>query len=514
MKNTINITGEEKSFIYLIDYSTNNEYKESDNIGWHNCDLNKDTVHLFNNSIDHFRHGNNWYSTTTMSLNSEYIPDNIKYSKLKIYIPNYNVSIYKRGIKYALTVNTWINGVKIDLGSFVFKPTETIACPEGLIKRGINEYCEYIEFDIIDPFEVAYADDWIDFRHNVCNEPLQQNSTESMLYVSLYIIDEYEERYMINSEYNGGITCFNIADSYDELALDLSQEYDPLGLTLTLDYNYVYDWFLSYLYETYNINAAHRDIEFELVIKNKDSIIIGPRIGYNMDEYNSRGIQFISYNTIMKDSNMSLFFSDWNNYEDGWNFVVSLIVNDPGKITEDKTIEHNVDGLNYIQYVTRRTDDDVELFNTVSNEIPITQEIFSRYISGSDKIIDIKDMQINTYNVVNKIENKIFQIERPNESKSNLIQPVFFKVKDTETLTLHPEVTENICINLDDYKSKVNRFILQIDNCKYDQIGANKYGILFKIVGKTLSEELVSGTYYILNENYELVTTGKYNCIR
>jgi hypothetical protein len=123
-------------------------------------------------------------------------------------------------------------------------------------------------------------------------------------------------------------------------------------------------------------------------------------------------------------------------------------------------------------------------------------------------------MNINKYNVINKIENKIVQIERPNDSKSNIIQPVFFRVKDSEVLTLHPVVTENICINLDNYKSKVKKFILQIDNCKFEQIGYNSYGALFKILGNTLSKELISGTYYILNEQYELVTSGKYNCVR
>ena len=36
------------------------------------------------------------------------------------------------------------------------------------------------------------------------------------------------------------------------------------------------------------------------------------------------------------------------------------------------------------------------------------------------------------------------------------------------------------------------------------------YGIIFKIVGRELPTDVTSGTYYILNENSELVTTGKY----
>ena len=123
-------------------------------------------------------------------------------------------------------------------------------------------------------------------------------------------------------------------------------------------------------------------------------------------------------------------------------------------------------------------------------------------------------MEIKTYNVVNKIENKIVQIERPNESKANIIQPVFFRVSEAEMLTIHPMVTENVSINLDNYKSKVDKFTLQIGDCMFNQIGSNGYGILFKITANSLPSTIVNGTYYILDDNYELVTTGKYNCVR
>jgi hypothetical protein len=122
-------------------------------------------------------------------------------------------------------------------------------------------------------------------------------------------------------------------------------------------------------------------------------------------------------------------------------------------------------------------------------------------------------MEFINYTVVNKIENNILQIERPNESKSNIIQPVFFRVKETEFLTIHPAVTENISINLDDYKSKVKNFILQIEGCTFKQIGTNSYGALFKVVGSNLPKNMPTGLYYILDENYELITTGKYKYV-
>lgn len=505
MRNNINIVGNNQTFTYIIEYQKGNSYTDNKDIYWSECSKERKCIHLFEGDVEYFRHKNDWYNINTLQKNDNYIADDVNISKIKIYIPNHSVSTYAKGIRYCVNLNTWINGYKIDLGSFIFKPNDCLANDFGILKNGNNEYSEYIEFNIIDPFYLTYSDSWINFRHNVCKEPLNINSTGSLLNVSLYVIDQYEDRYLINSEYSGGITSFNISQETDYLSLDLSESSDPYGLRFKLDMNSEYSGILSYLYETYGIHTGLNNIGFELIIKNKDYIsvctikekddqIINDPIGYDAVENNGYAIQKISVSNLKsRYSALYDFFKSWNNFEEGWNFVVSLIV--------------------YNDYKE-------EIFNVISNELPITQEIFSRFINGSEKIIDINNMTLDefktykTYNVVNKIENKIIQVDRPNESKSNIIQPVFFRVKDSETLTLHPEVTENICINLDDYKSKVDKFILQIAGCRFNQIGANKYGILFNIPGNKLSKDITDGIYYILNENFECITSGNYNCIR
>lgn len=489
MRNNINIQSIDNTFNYVIEYVNNdnllNTHTNSADIKWAFSKRSKNCIHLLEDKIQYYKHFNDWYLINDLDFNNQYIPENISTSKMIIYIPNHNISNYISGIKYILSVNTWINGNKIDLGSHVFKPTDTKAINSGILKNGNNEYCECIEFDIIDPFELIYSDKWIEFRKNVCKEPIKINSTGSQLYVTLYCVKEVDNRYMLMSEYAGGMTNFNISKNTDFLKLNINTSLNPLGLKFNLDMNSEYDWILEYLYETYNINTSHSKIKLETVIKSKDSVIIGPSINYNPTITDGKNIQYITYDNLMNIDNIKLFFSTWDAFEEGWNFIGSLIVFD--------------------EY-------DEEIFNVVSNEIPITQEVFSIFINGgAKKIIDLNDMNITQYNVVNKINNEIIHLDRPEDSKSNIIQPVFFRVKDAELLTLHPEVTENICINLDDYKSKVDRFILQIGNCRFDQIGANKYGIIFKVIGKKISG-VESGLYYILNENSELVTTGKFNC--
>ena len=63
---------------------------------------------------------------------------------------------------------------------------------------------------------------------------------------------------------------------------------------------------------------------------------------------------------------------------------------------------------------------------------------------------------------------------------------------------------------MDAYKNKVETFILKINTANFYEIGRINTGIVFRIVGSNLAEQEQQGTYYILNENGELVTTGNY----
>lgn len=489
-RSIVNINGNGQVFPHLIEYVRKHSDQTKTNgsdVNWSVCEKNNECIHLLSNHVPYYRHKNDWYTYSNLEYSNQYIPEHINTSKIRIHIPNHSISAYKRGAKYAISVHTYINGIKIDLGSFIFKPTDTIANKYGKIKYGNVEYMEYFEFYILDPYYITYSDDWVNFRHNICGEPLGINSTGSILSVSLYSVDEYDGRYLMDKEYAGGIAMFNISDIEEFLALDLSY-YNGDSIKLNISYNSEYNWLLTYLKETYNINCSHKDIKFEIVLKTKDAIGAIANIDYNATEMKRYGkaTQVINRIQLTSNSSYSQFFDSWENFSEGWNFVASMII----------------------------YDEDYELFSIVSNELPITQEDFSRFVNGgSEKIIDLNDMEIKNYNVVNKIVNEIIQVERPNNSKSNIIQPVFFRVKETELLTLHPAVTENICINLDDYKSKVNKFTLMIDGVKFKQIGANNYGVIFKVIGNKISTEQLSGIYYILDDNMELVTSGKYNCV-
>ena len=144
----------------------------------------------------------------------------------------------------------------------------------------------------------------------------------------------------------------------------------------------------------------------------------------------------------------------------------------------------------------------------------INEDLIKYFIYDDFEINNIKlnELDMNLYNisVVNKIDNQIIQLSNKEDSKNNLIQPTFFKVVDLSNITIYPNVTQTICINLDIYKSKVSSFILQLDGINFPEIGRTQYGVLFKIRGSKLSNNITSGQYYILDQNLELVTAGKY----
>ena len=76
-------------------------------------------------------------------------------------------------------------------------------------------------------------------------------------------------------------------------------------------------------------------------------------------------------------------------------------------------------------------------------------------------------MNVYNINAVNKIEQKIVQLNHHNDSKSNILQPVFFRAIETRDIIIHPAVTETISLNLDTYKSKVDTFKIRIEEIDF-----------------------------------------------
>lgn len=150
-----------------------------------------------------------------------------------------------------------------------------------------------------------------------------------------------------------------------------------------------------------------------------------------------------------------------------------------------------------------------------SNPLYLSEDLYAKLIYWAHRgkwpaKIDTSDMEFKMPRIMNKTVQNVVTMTAQTDSKSNIIQPVFFRVRELASIVVHPEVTENICINLDAYKSQVNKFLIKIEGTVFSEIGRTESGIIFKVQGNMLPGKVGSGIYYILNQDAELVTSGKY----
>lgn len=483
-----------------LTYSYIIEYEKTENIGSNKIpyilgeSINKDThiddVIFCEPYTKYINHYNDWISIQNNNGIKDYLPDTYRRSKIRLYFPNFSADIYNTGLKYALTVNTWIKGKCIILASIIISRVDVLAC--NTVKTFLNQkYYEMFEIDIIDPIDILYHNDWKEFRENISNS---SKSGDSVLYISLHPIIEGENGYIKANNLTGGQNSIQLIKNPKEfLSLNIKSNTnnclgeDEPAIIFEPKFNSLYDDFISYLEQNYNL----QDIKFQygLAIGNEENLYanlsseITEEIGYKFKK-----------SDIYKSSKN---FTSWDGYQEGMFIIGSLNIYD-----------ENNEKLLYI----------------LSNKLPFTPDLFKYFVNSEDfKIfdktinnIDLNNLDMEQYNinVVNKIENKIIQYTTPtNDSKKNIIQPIFYKTSDSSDIIVYGQVVHTISINLDNYKSKVTTFVLKLGDANFTEIGRTNQGVLFKIDGKKIQNIELSGTYFILNEKFELVTTGKYTKI-
>ena len=419
---------------------------------------------------------------------SDTFPHTYNISSFDLYFPRFSVDTYQTGVYYILTLNTWINDTCVFLGSYLIDRKEAVASSQG-VRRFLNdEYYEYVRVNTVDPFYLNYGDEWKDFRIVFCGEDDEQkNNTASNINITLTPVKKVDGIWIKLDEYDSyqsAIVINNNEDSnYLTPKLMLENGDGNPKFYCGLVFNDVYENnFEDYLRETYQITV---DENFKI----KYGFVIGDK--GNPYKYTEHVFDYAEPGTSFELD--EFVFDSWNDYVDGMYAQVYVIL--------------------------QKHDEDILVL--ISNQVYITQEEFKYFMRMPEGEIlendireirkvdlDSLDMDVNKYNVVNVIENKIVSVERPSDYKENIIKPVFIKVQDADSIRLHRSVTENIVINLDAYKNKVKAFILKAGDTNYYEIGRVNSGIIFKVVGSSLPEE--NGNYYILNDDGELVTTGKY----
>lgn len=449
-----------------------------------------------------------------------YIPKNVKQRRLTLYIPRYSMESFfdkefgedhemqLSGIKYIITAYIYIAGIKVVLGSYLFDLGSSLAT-DGKIRYKMDDFQLSVDFNILDPEPIIYNDEWKDFRHNICGEPENINNTGTVLHMDLdpVIHSEEGDYYIRSSEFLGGIASIPFEKKLNDfLHADLEFDGDAF---IKLRFNNVYNNDLDlYLAETYGMwkfdDGGHIIMQDGSPVPRENRIIFELIIRDNENVYFETST--LSHSIIRYKFNKDIIAKPWDWYKDGLIMQGSVEIYDISSLPEEY--------INNTEEIRSRL---LPMVDLITNEIPLNKETYKFLVPTEpgrqyNKRINLDLVNMNEYDVsvVNKIHKEVVKINRPEDYKSNIIKPVFIRTEPLGNITIHPAVSENIGINLNKYKSKVDLFYIRIEGVDFIEIGRTPSEVIFGIDGHLLPNESTEGLAYILDENYTLVTTTNY----
>lgn len=529
----INIIHNDKKLHYMVEFHdmgiidvTHGEYSYVETPEGIQFIRNQRLIDNFeNNDICNVVRTVNTWTSVTRIFSNYYIPRNIQQRQVTLFIPRYSMeSFYDQefgddqemqlsGIKYIITTYIYIAGIKVVLGSYLFDLGSARAT-NGKVHYKMDDFQLCVDFNIVDPISITYNDEWLGFRKNICMEPENINNTGSVIHIDLDpVIQSSEGDYYIrSSEFMGGITSVPFGKKMiDFLHANLEFNGDA---NITIDFNEVYDGDLNlYLAETYGMWEFDEDgniitdngipvprenvIIFELIIRDKENVYFETsKMLKSMPEYSICGWTFTK----------EYIQQPWSWYKDGLILQGSVEIYDIMNLPEEY-------GDNPDEIRDRLS----PVVDILTNEIPLNKETYKFLVptDGSmihDSTINLNLIDMNEYNVsvVNKVQKQVIQINRPEDYKSNIVRPVFIRTEPLGDITIHPAVSENIAINLNKYKSKVDLFYIRIEGVDFIEIGRTPTAVVFSIDGNLLPNENTEGIAYILDENFKLVVTTHY----
>jgi len=485
--------------------------------------------------IDNFRgsvihnthlHVNTWTIDDIFHTNLD-IPTNLKQRELVVYIPRYSVesfsdeinpetsSVVASNIKYNLTAYIYIAGRKVVLGSYLFDLGSAVAT-EHPVKYKNEDYSMKVSLAIVDPVSLTFDDDWKDFRVNVCNEPPYTNNTGSVLNMELDVVFLGSDGlYHKLNGFTGGFCGVPFQKNLDDMMhIELNFDGDA---TINLLFNEAYDGDVDlYLAETYGLWKTNEDGEY--VDENNEVIERNPETGMVDESRLVKRSNRIIYELVVRDkedifdAHISLISG-----QGSYTFPKSEIAHDwswwkPGLIMQGSVEIYDTD-LDDIDEIKETC---WPIMTLLTDPFPLVMDQFRYMVPTSvipdERKVNLNLVNMNEYNInaVNKISKQVINVTRPADYKSNIVKPVFYRNEVASNIIIHPEVVENIGINLNQYKSKVELFHIKVEGVDFMEVGRTTNEIIFTIDGNLLPAETDNGTYYILNEKMELVTTGKY----
>lgn len=482
MRTPIVILDGKKKFQYMVSsYEETDIMVENDFFALDNSTIEQgveliDDEYIISKTLDPIVKFNNYWKTTRFSGVVDCgMPENIHRRVIQIDIPDFNPSVYS-DVDYIVDISTRIGMTKVVLGCVRFCTDDILSLPEPY-HDGQHKYHQYIKIDILDPWDLCYSDDFAEFRTEFCLEIPNTNNCGSLVDIEITPISNEDTEMIPDIRYSSGRNLILLSErDNDYMSVDL--ESVPDGWLGKINFNKVYDGDLkTYLRETYFIDVV--ECQPQLTIMDED-------YGYKIMDLDPIILDDGEIGDMLFDmSDKRLRFDDWSDYQEGLYAVLTLTFVD-------------IDGN--------------ELMYTRSNNVPVDKKKFS-FIVGDEITLEEMDITVENLDVVNKIQKNIVNVNRPDDYKSNIIKPVFYRSFPLEEIEIHKSVTFTISIDLDSYKTKSDSFSIQIEGKNFQEVGRVPGGVLFKISGSELPASEPNGKYYILDENQELVSEGNYRYV-
>ena len=127
----------------------------------------------------------------------------------------------------------------------------------------------------------------------------------------------------------------------------------------------------------------------------------------------------------------------------------------------------------------------------------------------------IEEMNTENFNFINNINCRIVKKTDTNvvgNKSSNaprmIYKPIFFRTQDLQSIRLRSNLKQKIGISLSEYMTKIDEFILRIEENNIHEIARNGSFVIFEVNAKDINS--LYGKYDILTSENEYISTGNY----
>lgn len=115
----------------------------------------------------------------------------------------------------------------------------------------------------------------------------------------------------------------------------------------------------------------------------------------------------------------------------------------------------------------------------------------------------------------NDIKNNVYTKSITSSSSSKIIyKPIFYRVQSLQSLSILPNVGQNVAVNLMNYMTKVETFKMIIGNYSIVETARNNAYVIFTLsaaVVQYLASASGVSVYYITNQDDELISSGSWS---